>query len=261
MKVASVSPKLYVANPTKNYNEIIEILNNLKDKAIDVIAFPELSLSGCTCADLFFHNTLIDACKNAIDSLTDYSKDCNSHIIIGSPVKENDRLYNCAVHIFKGEIVEIISKKHLSTSELRWFTSGYEVKSQDSFFDISVGDDIYYENYKSDVVLNIGASPALVTKYDNYKSFVESYTEKRNCAYISAFSGANESTTDFVYSGDCIHAVNGKIIAEAERFSFDTEIIISEFDVPASKEIDNIDFSKCEVEKPKGNPFVPSDVS
>ena len=239
MKVASVSPKLYVANPTKNYNEIIEILNSLKDKAIDIIAFPELCLSGCTCGDLFFHNTLIDACKNAIESLTDYSKDYNSHIIIGSPVKEDRRLYNCAVHIYKGEIVEIISKKHLCASELRWFTSGYEVKSQNPYFDISVGDDIYYEKYKSDVVLNIGASPALVTKYDNYISFIKNYTEKRNCAYISAFSGANESTTDFVYSGECIHAVKGKIISEAERFSFETEIIISEFDAPDSNEIDN----------------------
>ena len=260
MKIASVSPKLYVANPTKNYNEIIDILNNLKDKALDVIAFPELCLSGCTCGDLFFHNTLIDACKKAIESLTDYSRDYNSHIVIGSPLKDNDRLYNCAVHIYKGEIVEILSKKHLSTSELRWFASGYEVKSQNSYFDISVGDDIYYENYKSDVVLNIGASPALVTKYDNYVSFIKSYTEKRNCAYISAFAGSCESSTDFVYSGECIHAVNGKILAEAERFSFETEIIISEYDVPASKEIDNIDFTTCEAEKLKGNPFIPSDV-
>ena len=67
-------------------------------------------------------------------------------------------------------------------------------------------------------------------------------------------------TTDFVYSGECIHAVKGKIISEAERFSFETEIIISEFDVPASKEIDDIDFTICEAEKLKGNPFIPSEV-
>ncbi len=259
MKVASISPKLYVGNPTKNCNEIISALDSLKHDCIDVIAFPELCLSGCTCGDLFFHDTLIDACKNNIDLITEYSKDYYSHIIIGSPVKEDSRLYNCAVHIYKGEIVEIISKKHLCASELRWFTSGYEVKSQNSYFDISVGDDIYYEKYKSDVVLNIGASPALVTKYDNYKSFIKNYTEQRNCAYISASAGSCESTTDYVYAGECVHAVSGKIISEAERFSFETKIIISEFDAPASKEIDNIDFTITEAEKLKGNPFIPSD--
>ncbi len=260
MKVASVSPELYVANPTKNYNEIINILNNLKDNTLDIIVFPELCLSGCTCGDLFFHNTLIDACKNAVASLVDYSRDYNSHIVIGSPVKENDRIYNCAVQIYKGEIVEIISKKHLSTSELRWFSSGYEVKNQISDFDISVGDDIYYENYKCDVVVNIGTSPALVTKYDNYKSFIEAYTKQRNCVYVSAFAGSNESTTDFVYSGECVHAVSGKIVNEAERFSFETEIIISEIDVPDSKVVNNFDFSKNKTEKLNGNPFIPSDI-
>ena len=58
MKVASVSPKLYVGNPTKNCNEIISALDSLKHNCVDVIAFPELCLSGCTCGDLFFHNTL-----------------------------------------------------------------------------------------------------------------------------------------------------------------------------------------------------------
>ncbi len=260
MKVASVSPKIYVGCPTKNYNEIIGILDSLKEKALDMVVFPELCISGCTCGDLFNHKTLINACKNAVESLVEYSKEYNSHIIIGSPLKENDRLYNCAIHIFKGEIVEIISKKHLSTNELRWFSEGFEVESIDASFDIAVGDDIYYENYNSDVVINIGASPALVTKYDNYKSFIEAYTSQRNCAYFSAFAGANESTTDFVYSGECIHAVNGEILAEAERFSLDTEIIISEIEAPQSKTVDKIDFVKSKVLKLDGNPFIPSDV-
>ena len=259
MKVASVSPKIYVGCPTKNYNEIIDILDSLKEKALDIVVFPELCISGCTCCDLFNHKTLINACKNAVESLVEYSKDYNSHIIIGSPVKENDRLYNCAIHIFKGEIVEIISKKHLSTTELRWFSEGFEVKNTDSSFDISIGDDIYYENYKANVVINIGASPALVTKYDNYKSFVKAYTKQRNCAYFSAFAGANESTTDFVYSGECIHAICGEIINEAERFSLDSEIIISEADIPQSKTADKTEFVKAETEKLNGNPFIPSE--
>ncbi len=256
-KVASISPKLYVGNPTMNCKEIINSLDALKDDCIDIIAFPELCLSGCTCGDLFFHDTLINACKKSIDILVEYSKDYFSHIIVGSPIKENNTLYNCAIHIFKGEIIEIISKKFLSTNELRWFSSGYEIKNKDSFFNITIGEDIYKDNLESDLVVNICASPALVTKYDNHKVFVKKYTKNRNCAYISASAGSCESTTDYVYSGDCIHAVTGKIISESNRFSFKTETIISEIEIPKSSVNSPIVLEKKVTDKLEGNPFIP----
>lgn len=259
MKVASVSPKLYVGNPTKNCNEIIEILNNLKNECIDVIVFPELCISGYTCGDLFLYGTLIDSCDNSIKALVEYSKDYTAHIVFGSPVKNNDKLYNCAIHIFKGEIIEIISKNHLSINELRWFSTGYERKNKDTFFDVVIGKDVCTDNLKSDLVVNICASPALVTGYENYKCFVESYTKNRNCAYISAFAGSCESTTDYVYSGECIHAVNGNIIAESKRYSFETEIIISEIDIPKSRISFPVIIQKKETDKLDGNPFIPSD--
>lgn len=259
MKVASVSPKLYVGNPTKNCNEIIDILNHLQNDCIDVIAFPELSLSGCTCGDLFFYDTLINACENGIKALIEYSKNYPSHIIFGSPIKENNTLYNCGFHIYKGEIIEITSKKHLSTNELRWFSSGYELKNKISAFDIAIGEDVYRKNFKADLIINICASPALVTGYDNYKCFVESYTKNRNCAYISAFVGSCESTTDYVYSGECIHAVNGNIVSEGTRFSFETEIIISEIDIPKSRSCSPVAIKKNTNEIFNGNPFIPSD--
>ena len=95
-KVASVSPKLYVGNPTKNCNEIINVLDSLKNDNIDIIVFPELCLSGATCGDLFFHDTLINACAEGIKLITKYSKNCSSHIVIGAPVKENGILYSAA---------------------------------------------------------------------------------------------------------------------------------------------------------------------
>ena len=257
MKVASVSPKLYVGNPTKNCKEIINILDSLKDNCVDIITFPELSLSGCTCGDLFFHDTLINACKRSIENLVEYSKNYASHIIVGSPIKDNNILYNCAIHIYKGEIIEIKSKKSLSTNEVRWFSSGYEIINNDSYFDIAIGEDIYKEEYESDLIINILASPALVTKYDNHITFVKNYTKNRNCAYISSSAGSCESTTDYVYSGDCIHAVNGNIIAEGKRFSFETETIISEIDISKSTVNSPIVIEKKVADKLDGNPFIP----
>lgn len=258
-KIASVSPKLYVGNPTKNCEEIINILDSLNKDNIDIIAFPELCISGCSCGDLFFHNTLIDACENSIKKIIDYSKNYPSHIIFGSPIKDNNTLYNCAIHIFRGEIIEIISKKNLSTTELRWFSSGYEIKNDKSIFDMVIGDDFYKGSYTSDLIINVCASPALVTKYENHKHFIKTYTLNRNCAYVSSSAGPYESSTDYVYSGECVHAVNGKIISEGNRFSFENEVIISEIDIPESKNNSSIVLKKEVIEKLGGNPFIPSD--
>lgn len=258
MKVASVSPKVSVGNPTKNTDEIITILDSLKQKNIDVIVFPELCLSGCTPGDLFLHDTLINACATGIKRITEYSKNYSSHIIIGSPVKVNDVLYNCAVHICNGEIVEIISKKHLSTNELRWFNSGYKIENSQSLFDIVIGNDIYKEDFTADLIVHLSATPALVTGYNNYKKFVKEYTSNRNCAYVSAFAGANESTTDYVYSGECIHVVNGDILLEGKRFSFENEIIMSELNIQKSSPYSPIVLTKESGKKFDNNPFIPS---
>ncbi len=259
MKIASVSPKLFVGNPTRNIKIIIDIISNYESDSIDLFVFPELCLSGCTCGDLFFHNTLIDSCKNCINDLLKFSKNCTSHIVIGSPIKENNTLYNCSVHIYNGEILEIKSKKNLSVNELRWFSSGYEYSSKSSAFDIIIGEDIYEEKCSSDLIVNICASPALVTGYERYKQSIIEYTKNNHCAYVSAFSGANESTTDYVYSGECIHVANGNIIAEGKRFSLETEITISEIEI--SKFNNN---SPAYRQKHKSielyrNPFIPSD--
>ncbi len=258
IKVASVSPKLYVGNPTGNCKEIIEILTNLKNENLDLVVFPELCLTGCTCGDLFYHSTLIDACNNSINRLIEFSKSYSAHIVIGSPIKENNKLYNCAIHIFNGEIIEIKSKNSLSVNELRWFSTGYNLQNSTSTFDIIIGDDIFAKKSDYDIIVNICASPALVTSYEKYKKSIIEYTKNRNCAYISAFAGANESTTDYVYSGECLHALNGKIISEGVRFSLETEIIISEIDI--SKSVNNSpailnNNSFIELNR---NPFIPS---
>ncbi len=260
LTVAAVSPKISVGNVTKNCDEIINIIDGIKDKNIDVIAFPELTLCGCTCGDLFFHKTLIDACEKAITRVVDYSKKSSCHIIIGSPYRNDDSIYNSAFHIYKGEILQIVSKKNLSSVEKRWFASGFDKNSNVSNFKIIIGDDIYTDYSVTDFVIHIDASPALVTRYDYHKSFVKKYTENKNCAYIYASAGPNESTTDYVYSGACLIAENGKITAEGNRFSFDSEIIFCQIEVDKpNNNISPIIVDKYSVKPDDTHPFIPSD--
>lgn len=259
LKVAAVSPKISVGNVKNNCDEIINILKSIDSNNIDVVVFPELTLCGCTCGDLFLHATLIEACEKALKRIIDYSVDKAYHIIIGSPFKKDNCLYNSAFHICKGEIIQIVSKKNLSSMEKRWFTTGDD-KDKESELKIILGSDLYSEESVSDFVIHIDASPALVTRYDYHKSYVEEYTAKRNCAYVYSSAGPNESTTDYVYSGDCLIAEKGNIISEGKRFSFYSEIIINEIEL--DKSIYNpspIIVRNYSVNPDDTHPFIPSD--
>ncbi|MBO5333485.1 MAG: NAD(+) synthase [Clostridia bacterium] len=258
LRVATVSPKIYVGNPTKNGDEIINILESIKSDNINVIVFPELCLTGCTCGDLFFHKTLIEACELALVRIIEYSKPYSYHIIIGAPLNDGKKLYNAAFHIYKGQIVQVVSKRNLSNTEQRWFSTGYNSSIDMYDYNILIGDDFYSDKYPTDLVINIAATPALVTAYDKHRNFVNKFTADRNCAYIYSSAGPNESTTDYVYSGSCLIADNGKIIAEGKRFSFDSEITIAEVSLGnPNKDISPIKIEKY-VEKNQINPFIPS---
>ena len=258
MRVATVSPKILVGNPTKNGDEIIKILESIKEENIDVVVFPELCLTGCTCGDLFFHKTLIEACQFALVRIIEYSKPYSYHIIIGAPLKYDGKLYNAAFHIYKGEIIQVVSKNNLSETEKRWFSSGYNLSCNICDYNIKIGDDIYTDNSPTDFVINIAATPALVTAYDKHKEFVQKFTSDRNCAYVYSSAGPNESTTDYVYSGGCIIAERGKIIAEGKRFSFENEITIAEIILGnPNNNISPINIEKC-VDENQTNPFIPT---
>ncbi len=258
LRVATISPKICVGNPTKNGDEVINILESLNSENIDVIAFPELSLTGCTCGDLFFHKTLIEACELALVKIIEYSKPYHYHIIIGAPLKYGEKLYNAAFHIYKGQIVQVVSKRNLSNAEQRWFSTGYNSSIDIYDYNIMIGEDFYTDKYPTDFVINIAAAPALVTGYDKHKEFVKKFTVDRNCAYIYSSAGPNESTTDYVYSGSCLIAENGTIIAEGKRFSFDSEITIAEISLGnPNKNISPINIEK-RVDENQTNPFVPT---
>ena len=255
--VATVSPKIQIGNPTKNADEIINILEENKDKNINIFVFPELCLTGCTCGDLFFHKTLIEACELALVRIIEYSKSYSYHIVIGAPFRCGDKLYNAAFHIYKGEIVQLVSKDNLTETEKRWFSSGFSSSCDVYDYTIKIGDDFYTDKSITDFVIHIAATPALVTAYDKHKIFVENFTTDRNCDYVYSSAGPNESTTDYVYSGSCLIAEKGKITAEGKRFSFDNEITISEITLSTpNKEISPIQIEK-QIDESQVNPFIP----
>ena len=255
-KISAIAPKLSVANVSVNCDEIISIIEDQKNS--DIIVFPELCISSSTCGDLFLYNTLIEACEIGIKRICKSSENYNGYIVIGSPVLQNGKLFNCGIVITNGEIVNITAKKNLSLNEKRWFACGVEFKYENSVqlpFSLLIGEDNIEDTTKS-LVINISAVGSEVTKYQKLKKCIQN----TSCGYVYASAGAGESTTDTVYSGACIIAENGKILAEGKRYSFNSEVITSTINLNECKTFLGFENSVSDSVDPYDpHPFIPTD--
>lgn len=264
IKIAAVSPAVTVGNVEKNCNEIINMLEKAKNQRVQIAVFPELSLCGYTCGDLFHQKTLIDACYSGIMKICEYSKAFNGYIAVGSPIKYNGKLYNCAVMINNGKVLGIVPKTYIPNYneyyELRWFESGKGVSgvvnlsdnqtavidsglifsvNEDTKIGIEICEDLWapcppsiaLAQQGANIILNLSASNEAVTKNDYRKSLVKQQSARLFCAYAYASAGIGESTTDLVFSGACTVAENGSLLAEGQRFSLDGTMAVADIDI------------------------------
>ena len=264
IKIAAVSPAVTVGNVEKNCNEIINMLEKAKNQRVQIAVFPELSLCGYTCGDLFHQKTLINACYSGIMKICEYSKAFNGYIAVGSPIKYNGKLYNCAVMINNGKVLGIVPKTYIPNYneyyELRWFESGKGVSgvvnlsdnqtavidsglifsvNEDTKIGIEICEDLWapcppsiaLAQQGANIILNLSASNEAVTKNDYRKSLVKQQSARLFSAYAYASAGVGESTTDLVFSGACTVAENGSLLAEGQRFSLDGTMAVADIDI------------------------------
>ena len=259
-RVASASLKLKVADPEYNKKEIIKAIDKAVDENVRLLVTPELSVTGYTCADLFFTKSLQDSADKALFEITQYTADKNIIVIVGSPCAYQGKLYNCAFVISNGEIIKIIPKQNLANYnefyEKRWFATIDEEVFLDKYNcymnpnslvcvcdDVFVGVELcedlwttvppssYHALEGANIIVNLSASDEYVSKADYRRSLVSNQSARCICAYIYAGASVYESTTDLVFSGATLVAENGTVIAEGERFSRENVITIADVDV------------------------------
>ncbi len=264
IKVRAASPRVGVGGVQKNLeNALAEIELAKKDK-VKILTFPELYLSGYTCGDLFLQKALTDACMHALETICKRTENADMVICIGLPVRADNRLYNCAAVLFRGEILGFVPKTYIPNYgeyyEKRWFASGKDLHGEDIRFanqfvncsinalfrfsdDIILGveicEDLWVPNPPStelalsgaNIIVNLSASNEAVTKNDYRKSIIAAQSAKCFCAYVYASAGVGESSTDLVFSGACTIAENGAILAEGERFAFDGSRCTADIDI------------------------------
>tara|TARA_R110002073_G_scaffold94388_8_gene219555 strand:+ start:1206 stop:3143 length:1938 start_codon:yes stop_codon:yes gene_type:complete len=267
VRVAAISPELRVADVAFNVDSMVAAVATANQAGATVILFPELSLTGYTCGDLFYQVSLRVDVENGMRRFLDVSREYPSTVlVVGLPVLFRDRLYNCAAVVVNGKVEGIVPKTFIPNSgeyyEQRWFASGESVANQEVTFlgqNVPFGVDILftaldYPNLKigieicedlwavqppsgflalegANLLLNLSASNELLGKYEYRRGLVIQQSARCLAAYVYASAGPNESTTDTVFGGHCLIAENGHLLEESKRFSFSTESSIADIDI------------------------------
>lgn len=264
--VASAIPSVRVADADYNIKQIESLIAQAEGKGAEIIVFPELSVTGYSCQDLFAQQTLLDQTEMKILQLLDFSRMLDIICIIGAPVCIGTALYNCAVVCQHGNILGIVPKRYLPNYgefyEKRWFASAddldcpIEVRfagntitvSPDIHlfqtcdgvkFGIELCEDVWAPVPPSndialagaDIVFNLSASDDLIGKNAYLKSLLSQQSARLICGYVYSSCGFGESTQDVVYGGNAYVYENGSLVAESTRFSLDEQLVVSQIDV------------------------------
>ena len=263
IKVAAAVPHVQVADCSYNIGQIESLIRQASEKGVQLIAFPELSVTAYTCLDLFAQQTLLKNAEQALLKLVGDTSDLNLLTIVGAPLVTDNRLINAAIAFQSGKIIGVVPKTYLPNykefQEQRWFTSATELWDKT----ISIGNNRYPMNSHllftsgqvkigieicedlwvpvppssllamegANILVNISASNELIGKHHYLRSLICQQSARCMAGYVYASAGFGESSTDLVFAGNGIIAENGNLLEESPRFTMQEQLIISEIDV------------------------------
>lgn len=252
IKIACATPELKVADCDYNTDRIIELIKEAYSRGVKIVCFPELSITGYTCGDLFLQSQLGYSAEKNLIRISEETADMEIISIVGIPLSYMNKLYNCGAVIYKGDILGIVPKSNIPNYsefyEARHFTEGIEseydiiingknvafgtnqifvCKEMNDFsFGIEICEDLWVGDTPSvklsqsgaTIIFNLSASDEVIGKSDYRKTIVKAKSGSTISIYAYADAGIGESTTDMIFSGHNIIAENGSVIAESTLF-------------------------------------------
>lgn len=290
VRVGAVVPEIKISNVEFNVGEIKKYMDEAVKKGVEITVFPELSITGYTCADLFQNELLLDKAEKGLIELKKYTENLKGVFIVGLPVRCNNQLFNTAAVLEGGHILGLVPKTYIPNYgefyEKRWFSEAAnlnvdeinidgenipfktnilfrEGKDLKRTFGIEICEDLWCP-YPPSVdaaingaimIFNLSASNEIIGKYEYRKALVKGASEKTVSAYIYASSGANESSTDLVFSGHSLIVENGRILSENERFDLNGNMIINDIDVNRISAMRYKDISYMAVQKKENREY------
>ena len=264
--VAAAIPSVKVADTDYNVAEMSKMIADAEERGVEIIVFPELSVTGYTCQDLFRSDILLRRAEESLISLLNDTRKMDIISIVGMPVAVDGLLLNCAVVIQQGTVLGIIPKTYLPNYsefyEKRWFASSQDITGEHTIyfagspvvissrpkifttcdgvkFGIEICEDVWAPVPPSnnlalagaDIIFNLSASDELIGKHAYLRSLLSQQSARTISGYVYASSGFGESTQDVVYGGNAIIVENGKMLAEARRFSLQPQLEIQQIDI------------------------------
>ncbi len=238
-------------------------MRQASDKGVQIIAFPEMSVTAYTCLDLFAQQTLLKNAEQALLKLVSDTADLNILTIAGAPLVTENRLINAAIAFQAGKILGVVPKTYIPNykefQEQRWFTSATELRDKT----VSIGDRTYplgshllftagqvkvgieicedlwvpvppsslLAMEGANILVNISASNELIGKHHYLRSLICQQSARCMAGYVYASAGFGESSTDLVFAGNGIIAENGTLLEESPRFTMQEQLVISEIDI------------------------------
>lgn len=263
VRVGAAVPSLALGNVKENMKRHLAMMREAKEKHVSIVTFPELSLTGYTCGDLFFQRRLLDDVTDALLALKDKMPE-GILAVVGAPLEIEGALYNCAVVLHKGEIISAVPKTFLPNNgefyEKRWFQSGdarrdasvaipklkTNVCRQAIFetedgvrFGIELCEDLWAPLPPStmlsvsgaEIILNLSASNELLSKREYRQQLISQQSARCQCGYVYVSAGMGESSSDLVFSGHSVIASCGTIIKENEGYLADNYLMTADIDI------------------------------
>lgn len=258
VRMAAVAPVVSLADPAANTRTHIEHIAALEAEAVSLALFPELSVTGYSCEDLFFNRDLLSASREALIHI---ARACTKlTAVVGVPWQLDDgRLLNCAAVLKDSRLVGLVPKiAHPNYGEFydqRWFASGagISIRGGDGLlidpqqlfqtdaltFGIEICEDLWSPEPPgirhclagADVILNLSASNELVAKADYRRSLVRNASARGISGYLYASAGPTESSKDILFGGHLMAAENGVLLAQNDRFQLAGSELVAEFDI------------------------------
>ncbi len=263
VKVAAAVPVVKVADCMANADRIFELIAKAEQQGVEVVCFPELSITSYSCADLFFNHSLLRRAEEALDYLLQKTQKLDIIAMVGMPIAVDGRLFNVAVAFCGGDILGVVPKTFIPNNnefyEQRWFASGELVEEQyitlarrrclfgtnliftsvQYCFSIELCEDLWSvlppSSYQalagSHIVFNLSASNEIAGKHRYRRTLVEQQSGRCNAGYVYVSAGFGESSTDVLFASSAMIAENGTILAESKRFALEAQLIVSEIDI------------------------------
>ena len=263
MRVAAAVPKLRLCNVAENAAAMAKQLHEAADRKASLVAFPELSLTGYTCGDLFFQKSLLQATEAGLQQMLEACPE-GVTAVVGAPVQADGVLYNCAVVLTKGKLLGVVPKLFLPNYnefyEKRWFASGFQLQAEHVMLcgqQVPMGRELLFESadgvrfgvelcedlwtalppstflslHGAELIVNLSASNELIAKREYRQELVRQQSARCLCAYLYVSAGVGESTSDLVFSGHSMAAQCGGMVKENTDYLAENYVLTADLDL------------------------------